>query len=340
MIQEIKALYKRMRTEHFLRQTYRNQYAFVGVGQHSLANLYPVLHYLGVPLKYVCVTSERKARLIERKFQGQKATTSLDEILNDETVKGVFVAASPSAHFSIAAKVLKSGKSLFIEKPPCQSLTELDTLIDLQQRHHSSVVMVGLQKCYAPAVQILKKRLRKEFLINYDYHYLTGAYPEGNATLDLFIHPLHLVSYLFGEAHVLACHQVAEQAYLLMLQHPHIIGTLELSTAYSWTDAEESLKLCTKTGVYQLNGMGKLTFNPKSKTFFNIPLEKLHTSKSMIEYLYKQNDFSPILTNNQIYTNGYFNELLAFVSAVEGEECHLPSDLQSLRATYLSIPNG
>lgn len=339
MIQEIIARYKRMRTAQYLRQSYQYQYAFVGMGQHSLANLYPVLHYLGVPLKYVCVTSERKAKQIERKFQGHKATTSLNEILSDKTVKGVFVAASPSAHFYIAAQVLKSGKSLFIEKPPCQSLAELDILIDLQKRYHSSVVMVGLQKCYAPAVKILKKRLCKDCLIYYDYHYLTGAYPEGNATLDLFIHPLHLVSYLFGEAHVLACHQVAEQAYLLMLQHPHIIGTLELSTAYSWTDAEESLKLCTKTGVYHLNGMGKLTFNPKSKTLFNLPLEKLHASKSTTEYLYKQNDFSPILTNNQIFTNGYFNELSAFVSAVERGDCHLPSDLQSLRATYLFIPN-
>ena len=115
MIQALINRYKRMRTERFLHQTYQYQYAFVGMGQHSLTNLYPVLHYLGVPLKYICVTSERKARLIERKFHHVKATTSLDTILNDDEVKGVFVSASPSAHFSIASQVLQSGKSLFIE---------------------------------------------------------------------------------------------------------------------------------------------------------------------------------------------------------------------------------
>jgi len=51
MIQALIKRYKQMRTERFLRQTY-HQYAFVGMGQHSLTNLYPVLHYLGVPLKY------------------------------------------------------------------------------------------------------------------------------------------------------------------------------------------------------------------------------------------------------------------------------------------------
>ena len=80
MIQQLIDRYKRLRTERFLAQTYQCSYAFVGMGQHSLTNLYPVLHYLGVPLKYICVTSERKARLIERKFPYMKATTSLDDM--------------------------------------------------------------------------------------------------------------------------------------------------------------------------------------------------------------------------------------------------------------------
>ena len=130
MIHQFINRYKRLRTEHFLAQTYQYSYAFVGMSQHSLTNLYPVLHYLGVPLKYICVTSERKVRLIERKYPHVTATTSLDDILNDENIKGVLVSASPTAHFPIASSILESGKSLFIEKPPCQSLAELDALID------------------------------------------------------------------------------------------------------------------------------------------------------------------------------------------------------------------
>ena len=104
MIQKLINRYKRLRTEHYFAQTYQYQYAFVGIGQHSLTNLYPVLYYLGIPLKYICVTSERKARLIEGKFTHVTATTSLDDILEDETVKGIFVSASPAIHFSIATR--------------------------------------------------------------------------------------------------------------------------------------------------------------------------------------------------------------------------------------------
>ena len=337
MIQQLIDRLKRIRTERFLAQTYQYQYAFVGMGQHSLTNLYPVLHYLGVPLKYICVTSERKARLIERKFPYVKATTSLDTILNDDEVKGIFVSASPSAHFSIASLVLKSGKSLFIEKPPCQTLAELDVLIKLHQLQSPHIVMVGLQKRYAPAVQILGKRLAKERLINYDLHYLTGAYPEGDAILDLFIHPLDLVTYLFGKPNILACQEIGKNSYILMLRHPHIVGTLELSTAYTWTSAKESLKVCTAKGIYRLSQVEELTFEPKPSTILRIPIEKVHKYNMAIEQLYARNNFTPILPNDQIYSQGYFNELQTFVDAVEGNHNHSVTELDSAKTVYETI---
>ena len=336
MIQELINRYKRIRTERFLRQTYQYQYAFVGMGQHSQTNLYPVLHYLGVPLKYICVTSERKAKLIEEKYR-IKTTTSLDEILNDEAIKGVFVSASPSSHFSIASKVLRSGKSLFIEKPPCQTLEELDTLIALQQQHGSPVAMVGLQKRYAPAVQRLKKCLSKERLINYDLHYLTGIYPEGNALLDLYIHPLDLVCYMFGQPEILAYKKTTKDSYVLMLQHPHIVGTLELSTAYTWTAAEESLKVCTHSGVYNLSQMESLIFTPNHSTIFCIPIEKLRPRVKIVQDLYQRNNFTPILTNNQVLTQGYYNEIVAFVEAVEFRRADILTPLSSMKTTYETI---
>ena len=326
-----------MRTERFLAQTYQCSYAFVGMGQHSLTNLYPVLHYLGVPLKYICVTSERKARLIERKFHHVKATTSLETIVNDQEVKGIFVSASPSAHFSIASNILQSGKSLFIEKPPCQTLAELDDLIFKQRLYGSPIAMVGLQKRYAPAVQMLQERLRKAHLILYDLHYLTGNYPEGDALIDLFIHPLDLVTFLFGKPEIIACPQVGSASYLLMLRHPHIVGTLELSTAYTWTSAEESLKVCTSKGIYRLSQMEELTFEPRPSSILGIPYEKVRSSNRVIEHLYDRNNFTPTLPNNQIHSQGYFNEIKAFVDSVECRRNKVITDLQSLRNVYETI---
>lgn len=340
MIQQLINRYKRMRTERYLNETYRCQYAFVGMGQHSLTNLYPVLHYLQVPLKYICVTSERKARLIERKFQGIIATTRLDDILNDESVKGVLVAAAPNAHFSIASQVLQSGKSLFIEKPPCQSVAQLKELIAMQQSSGSRVAMVGLQQRYAPAVQILNKRLKGErHLLNYDLHYLTGAYPEGDALHDLYIHPLDLATWLFGKAEVVSYLEIDERSYILMLRHQHIVGTIELSTCHSWQDAQQSLTVHTHSGTYRLNQCEELGFIPKQPVIAGIPVEKFRPHHQSVEYLYRHGGFSPILAGNSIYTQGFFNEITAFVNAVEGKRVDILTDLQSIESTLKLIEN-
>ena len=326
-----------MRTERYLNETYHCQFAFVGMGQHSLTNLYPVLHYLQVPLKYICVTSERKARLIERKFKGIKVTTRLDDILNDKVVKGILVAASPSAHFSIASRVLQSGKSLFIEKPPCQSLEQLQELIKLQREFGSRVAMVGLQQRYARSVQIIKRRLKGEQLLNYDLHYLTGAYPEGNVLLDLYIHPIDLATWLFGKAEIVSYLEIDEQSYILMLRHQHIVGTIELSTCHCWQDAQQSLTVHTPSGTYRLNQCQELSFVHRQPVIAGIPMEKIRPRSQSIEYLYHHDGFSPILAGNSIYTQGFLQEVTAFVNAVEGKRANVQTDLQSIEQTLQLI---
>ncbi|MBR1499279.1 MAG: Gfo/Idh/MocA family oxidoreductase [Bacteroidaceae bacterium] len=340
MIQRLTEWYKRIRTERFLAQTYQYSYVFVGMGQHSRTNLYPVLHYLGVPLRCICVTSERRAGLIAEKF-GVKATTSLDGILSDASVRGVFVSASPAAHFSIASRVLESGKSLFVEKPPCRNLDELDALIALRRRCGVPVAMVGLQGRYAPAVKILRKRLAAERLLSYDLHYLTGAYPEGNALLELFIHPLDLVVFLFGKPEIVACERVSKgntqrsgESLILVLRHPPAVGTLELSTAYTWTAAEASLRVCTSRGVYRLSQMDSLTFEPHHPLVLGVPLEKVWHRPRTVEHLFAPEGFASTLRGNRVYTQGYYGELSAFVDAVEGVPGHVETDLTAMRTVY------
>ena len=102
--------YKRMRNMRDLSLIYTRQYALVGLGSHCVANLLPVIHHLQLPLKYICCTSERKAELISGKYKGVKGTASLQEILDDDTVSGVFVAANPHAHFQLASEVVKAGR--------------------------------------------------------------------------------------------------------------------------------------------------------------------------------------------------------------------------------------
>ena len=314
MIDSVIERYKKIRTAKMLNHRCAWKYAFVGLGQHSLSNLYPVLDYMHVPLKWIVVRSEEKARLIEAKYQGVKATSRLDDVLNDSEVRGVLVAATPKANFEIGRKVLESGKYLFVEKPPCLTISELETLGKLSEGNR---LVIGLQKRYAPCTIELKKRLAKETVHSYSMSYRTGSYAEGDAMTDLFIHPLDLVTGIFGRAEVVG---VAKNAGTIMaiLNHGGVIGQVEMSTDYSWTDAHESLRVVTNRAVYEMEQMEQLTREAKGRVVMGVPMEKVFGGNVVKEQLFGRNNFVPTMVNNQVYTQGYYNEIDAFVSAVEG----------------------
>lgn len=324
--------WKSWRNRALLQSSYSALYAFVGVGSHALQNLYPVLQYLGIRIKYICCKSADKLPMIEQRF-GVIATTSLEMILNDNDIKGVFVCTSPQSHYEICSEVIKAGKYLFVEKPPCLTLDQLEKLIDADKHNRT---MVGMQKRYSPLIVELKKRLSLKGDKSYTLSYHSGAYPEGDAIIDLFIHPVDLVLYLFGDAGIKAVQRVDYKNVVtiqLLLSHAHAKGFIELSTAYSWNNGEENLRVNTLSGEYQLGQMERLIYYPHPPKIMGIPLEKLGLFKATDRRLSERNSFSPVMCNNQLYTQGFLGEVKAFVDMVEQSGRNL-SALSSIRSTY------
>lgn len=324
--------WRSQRNKKMLQSPYSARYAFVGVGSHALQNLYPVLSYLGIRLKYICCKSPDKLGLVERRF-GVTATTSLDTILNDSEVKGVFVCTSPQLHYEICNRVIASGKYLFVEKPPCRTLGQLENLIMADKRQ---AVMTGMQKRYSPLTETLKKRLSNAGAISYTLSYHTGAYPEGDPFTDLFIHPVDLASYLFGDAEIKATQRTDRNGTITvqtLLSHGDVRGIIEMSTAYSWADSEEQLRVNTLSGEYRLEQMERLFHNPHPKKIGGIPIEKLGLFTTSEQILIGRNNFNPLIGNNQLYTQGFFSEIKAFADMVEHSGKNL-SSLSSMRNTY------
>ena len=128
------------------------------------------------------------------------------------------------------------------------TLEQLENLITVDKRQ---VTMVGMQKRYSPLIRTLKKQLAKTDPISYTLSYHTGLYPEGNPLTDLFIHPVDLVLYLFGNAELKSVQQIDRNGTMTiqgLLSHGTAKGYIELSTAYSWTNPKETLYVNTQAG--------------------------------------------------------------------------------------------
>jgi virulence factor len=311
---------------------YRKQYAFIGVGHHSLNNLYPVLDYLRVPLKYIVSHSRQTADRINGSAWNCSATNDLDAVLDDPLIGGIFISARPESHYRLVKKVLEKHKNVFVEKPPCQNIAELQDLILLEQSTGSHV-SVGLQKRYAPASVILKRKLKETQ--HYTLRYATGAYPEGDPVFDLFIHPVDLATHLFGKGKITSVLRSRDTLFVHLLHENSVIGSMELSTGYSWQQSEEQLVVVGKEAVYQLNNLSELLCIKKPKTFMSYPVEKIAGFTPEIKVLFHQNTFLPEVRHNNLHTGGFYSELKTFVRACENDDFKTnPSGLSSLTNTY------
>ncbi len=337
MLQETIARYKRRQAAAQLACRYTKAVALVGLGQHALANIIPVLEQLRTPLRYICVRSLGTATLAARRFPQARIVATLDPILADPAVAALFVTSSPTSHFPLAASILQSGKALFIEKPPCQTLDQLHQLVRLRHTHGDLPVQVGLQRVHAPAVQLLRRHLVRHHPDHYLLRYCTGAYPEGDPLLDLYIHPLHLATHLFGPGMVRSLIRTHNGTILISLDHNGVVGTLELSTAYSWQQTVDQLTVATSGGTYHLQGTFELTFMPQSGTLGGIPLEKIRPRHPSLRTLYRHDTFSPTLANNSLAVSGFLGEITAFLDTIEHRPHTSLTTLESLVPLYRTI---
>jgi predicted dehydrogenase len=129
--------------------------AVVGLGYWG-PNLVRNLHELpDAELVAVCDLREEALTKVRLRYPAVHATTSLDEILGDETIEAIVFATPVSTHHPFAAAALKAGKHVFVEKPLAVSsaeVTDLIALADAQDR----VLMPGHTFLYSPPVNTIR----------------------------------------------------------------------------------------------------------------------------------------------------------------------------------------
>ena len=317
--------YKRLRDLRRMNDIYTAGYAMVGFGNHAVHQTSPRHTIFRVtPTLCLLFLDKQSGKLSRENIPGCTAQHRSVEVLDDKEIRGVFVAATPSAHFTISRAVLESGKALFVEKPPCTALEQLDRLIETAKAVGNPAVTVGFQRRFSPVASLLQQELRGAKMHSYHYRFLTGAYPEGDALTDLFIHPLDLVSFLFGEAKVRNFTQTGKSArgevtLFLVLEHRQVMGCLELSTAYTWKPAAETLEINTQSGIYRTNCTDVLDYTEKFSTFFGLPTEKVFRRTSLTRHLIDNDGFAPTAASHSIVKQGFFGEVLDFARRTEGK---------------------
>ena len=314
----------------------QKEYAFIGFGIHSMTSLYPILRHYNVRLKYICTKSADWSAQLSPLFPGCRFTHDLNDIINDGSVAGVFLCASPEAHFDILSRLLRAGKPVLAEKPPCQTLTQLHELHNINP---AAICKIGLQRSHWPGNKPIVKKCRTA--TSYLYQFQTGPYPQGDAFSELFIHPLDYSRHLFGPSTLRSYskHQ-DDKGITLQLHLTHnsgCSGLLHLSTHYAWNPPLECLTVNTNNESLTIQYPTSVSGKQLPARFMNIPAERLiNQSLSTREYYTGVPTLIPALETNTLYTQGFYNEIEDFVRRVEdpGANPNDANDLGPLIGTY------
>ena len=184
----------------------------IGAGGFARAVLLPHLRATpGVRLVTLCSAGGVSAVGAGSRFGFEHAVSDEDEIFTDPDVEAVVIATPHHLHAAQVVKAIEAGKHVFVEKPLCLTVEEIERIEKALAEHGSTapVVLVGFNRRFSPAA----RRLRQAFAdlsvpITVSCRFNAGELPPDHWTQNAAVgggrilgeacHAVDLVTYLTG----------------------------------------------------------------------------------------------------------------------------------------------
>lgn len=138
---------------------------FIGAGNYAQGALLPNIPKTNdVVLKGVMTGTSTGSRSVADRFGFEFCTSKVEDILDNDEINTVFIATRHDSHGSYVINALKAGKNVFVEKPLCLKIEELEEIKELigqgTKDESQNVLMVGYNRRFSPLSKILKANFR------------------------------------------------------------------------------------------------------------------------------------------------------------------------------------
>lgn len=134
---------------------------FIGAGNFTQTTLLPPLMKLAPRMRGVATTKPVNAKNTAKKYQFEFYATDATEIINDNDVNLVLVTSRHDSHARYVAEALRTGKGVFVEKPPALDHEELETILgaydEAQQMGAVPLLMVGYNRRFSEPIRAIQK---------------------------------------------------------------------------------------------------------------------------------------------------------------------------------------
>jgi predicted dehydrogenase len=131
-------------------------------------------------------------------------TRDINEVLNDDTVRGVIIATPTETHYEISLQALHAGKHVLVEKPLTTSSDNAQKLCDVAEQK-DSILMTGHIFMYNEALLDIKNRIANGDIgvLRYIESRRVGLGPiryDVSVLWDFVTHDIYISTFLIGES--------------------------------------------------------------------------------------------------------------------------------------------
>jgi len=132
---------------------------FIGAGNYATATLLPSL--AGLPtahLTHVATTRSLSAVNAQRRFGFTTASTSADAVIEDAALDAIFIVTRHHSHADLVCRALRTGKTVFVEKPLALTREEVDRIVEVIAETGNDRLMVGFNRRFSPLLTQMKSQ--------------------------------------------------------------------------------------------------------------------------------------------------------------------------------------
>jgi len=129
----------------------KGKIGIIGAGNFASATMVPALKKAKAEIKYIVSAQGLNAKILAKKAGAENATSDYAVVLHDNEVNMVLVTTRHNLHAKMILEALRAGKSVFVEKPLCLNVSELDEIIDAYHETPPNVILtVGFNRRFSP----------------------------------------------------------------------------------------------------------------------------------------------------------------------------------------------
>ena len=138
---------------------------FIGAGSYAQNSLLPnIPRSDDVVLKGVMTETSTGSRSVADRYDFEFCTTQIQDILINNEINTVFIATRHDSHGFYVINALKSEKHVFVEKPLCLKLNEIEEIKEqLKEKNNGEkqvILMVGYNRRFSKLSEILKAQIK------------------------------------------------------------------------------------------------------------------------------------------------------------------------------------